>query len=406
MRDLLSWYLAPQVGLLTADRRWYQAGLFLYPIGAILHLALLLSFALLGVPVLVWFNLGSVALYIGCAAAHRGVKRGLQRTAIWLAALEILGHATVATWQIGWTSGAQQASCIVVIFFAAHWLTDAERIGMLIAIIGAFVIARGCGPPPVVLGSSTLFVLFLVAMAATVGVPALIILVLDRTSSRLEAEIAREHARSEALLLNVLPLPIAARLKDNAEAIADSFDCVTVLFCDLVGFTTWSHASPPAEIVRVLDDIFTRFDRLTDRLGLEKIKTIGDAYMVAAGIPLPRQDHAEASAEMALGMIDALGECNREMGLNLRVRIGVASGPVVAGVIGQKRFIYDLWGDSVNTAARMESHGLPGRIQVCERTYELLKHRYSFAERGVIDVKGKGPMRVFLLTGRAEPPSP
>jgi adenylate cyclase len=210
----------------------------------------------------------------------------------------------------------------------------------------------------------------------------------------------REHerAKSERLLLNVLPQPIAARLRDADDTIADAFDEVTVLFADIVDFTKMSEGAAPAEIVHLLNELFTRFDELAEHHGLEKIKTIGDAYMVAGGIPLARPDHAEAVAEMALDMVAAVGE--RTDGRALQIRIGIDTGPVVAGVIGRRKFIYDLWGDTVNTASRMESHGLPGSIQITERTHRRLSDRYECAERGTVSIKGKGEMPTWLLVGR------
>jgi class 3 adenylate cyclase len=216
----------------------------------------------------------------------------------------------------------------------------------------------------------------------------------------------REHARSERLLLNVLPAPVAARLKRSDDVIADRFPEATVLFADIVNFTPLSAELAPEEVVALLDDVFTAFDRLADERGLEKIKTIGDAYMVAGGIPTPRADHCEAVAEMALAM---LHECDgrRAGGSTLRLRIGMDSGPVVAGVIGRRKFIYDLWGDTVNIASRMESQGAPGSIQVTERVHARLCDRYRLEPREPIEVKGKGLMNTWFLVGpRREDPDP
>lgn len=212
-----------------------------------------------------------------------------------------------------------------------------------------------------------------------------------------------EQEKSERLLLNILPKPIADRLKDSGETIADGFAEATVLFADIVGFTPLSATLSPAALVAVLNELFSGFDRIAATCGVEKIKTIGDAYMVCAGLPEPAADHAERIAEMALGMREVVERFNRDRGLSLRIRIGVNSGPVVAGVIGLKKFIYDLWGDTVNTASRMESHGQPGEIQVTAATYALLKEKYSFKDRGEIEVKGLGRLRAYLLTGRVVP---
>jgi class 3 adenylate cyclase len=212
------------------------------------------------------------------------------------------------------------------------------------------------------------------------------------------AALDAERTRSETLLLNVLPRRIADRLKNEpGVVIADRFASATVLFSDIVGFTQMSTRLSADEIVKLLDDIFTRFDDLASLLGLEKIKTIGDAYMVCGGIPTARADHAEAVCEMAIRMRDCIEGLAVELGSDIRVRIGVHTGPVVAGVIGKKKFIYDVWGDTVNTASRMESHGVPNAIQVSDATYEATKDLYDFEPRGTIDVKGKGEMKTYLL---------
>jgi adenylate cyclase len=207
-------------------------------------------------------------------------------------------------------------------------------------------------------------------------------------------------ARSEGLLLNVLPKAIAERLKREPGVIAEAHAEVTVLFADVVDFTPFTERTEPERVVRVLDEIFSAFDALAARYGLEKIKTIGDAYMVAAGLPESRADHAEVMAEMALDMQAEFRRLCQPLGLDLAIRIGMDSGPVIAGVIGRHKFTYDLWGDTVNTASRMESHGLAGRIQVSEATYRRLCDQYDFEDRGEIEVKGKGRRRAFLLVRR------
>jgi adenylate cyclase len=212
-------------------------------------------------------------------------------------------------------------------------------------------------------------------------------------------------ARSEGLLLNVLPKAIAERLKREPGVIAEAHEAVTVLFADVVDFTPFTERTEPDRVVGVLDEIFSAFDALAERHGLEKIKTIGDAYMVAAGLPVPRSDHAEAMAAMAVDMQAEFGRLCQPLGLDLAIRIGMDSGPVIAGVIGRHKFTYDLWGDTVNTASRMESHGLAGRIQVSEATYRRLCDQYDFEDRGEIEVKGKGRRRAYLLVGRRAIPA-
>jgi adenylate cyclase len=206
--------------------------------------------------------------------------------------------------------------------------------------------------------------------------------------------IAAERERSERLLLNVLPEPIAQRLKDGESLIADGAPEVGVLFADIAGFTPMSESMAPEDIVRLLNDVFTAFDELAATHGLEKIKTIGDAYMVASGLLEPGVRHAEDLARMALNMLRETRRFGR-----LQLRIGIDIGPVVAGVIGRSKFIYDLWGDTVNTASRMESHGIPGAIQVTERAYHRLSPAFEFEDRGIVEIKGKGPQRTYLLVG-------
>jgi urea transport system substrate-binding protein len=205
---------------------------------------------------------------------------------------------------------------------------------------------------------------------------------------------------TEDLLYNILPAPIAQRLKLQESLIADSFDEVTVLFADLVNFTELSAQIPATQLVDLLNKIFSVFDHLTQKHGLEKIKTIGDAYMVVGGLPTPRPAHAEAVVEMALDMQQAITRFQRNDGKPFHLRIGINTGPVVAGVIGTKKFAYDLWGDTVNVASRMESQGVAGSIQVTTATYKLLKDKYVFEERDAIAVKGKGEMITYWLTGR------
>jgi class 3 adenylate cyclase len=223
---------------------------------------------------------------------------------------------------------------------------------------------------------------------------------------RTRRALAVEQERSERLLLNVLPAPIAARLKQADGVIADAFPDVSVLFADIVDFTGRSRRITPEAVVRLLNELFSAFDELAEQLGLEKIKTIGDAYMVAGGLPDPRPGHAEAVAELALAIRDEVAGRADPDGEPLAVRIGIDTGPVVAGVIGRNRFIYDLWGDTVNTASRMESQGAAGCIQVTDRTHQRLRDRYRFERRGPIPVKGKGEMVTWFLLGRHEDPDP
>jgi guanylate cyclase len=207
---------------------------------------------------------------------------------------------------------------------------------------------------------------------------------------------------ADSLLVNVLPRSIAERLKTEPQTIADSFRSASILFADVVEFTPRAERLSAPEVVGLLDRLFGHFDGLVEGHDLEKIKTIGDAYMAAAGIPVPREDHARALALLALEMVQAVSAQGPMGDLGLELRIGINSGPVVAGVIGRKRFLYDLWGDAVNIADRMQSHGTPGRIQVTRATYELLKDEFVLEPRGTIEVRGKGDMETWYLVGRRD----
>lgn len=210
-----------------------------------------------------------------------------------------------------------------------------------------------------------------------------------------------EQEKSERLLLNILPTAIATRLKHGERTIADRYEAVTVLFADVVDFITLANHVEPEELVSLLNDLFSRFDQLAGRYGLEKIKTVGDCYFVVGGLPEPRADHAEAVAGMALDMLDALIAFNEERGRRLRLRIGLNSGPVVAGVIGRQKFSYDLWGSTVNLASRMQSSGLPDCIQVSAATHDLLAGRFQMTPRGTVVCKGLGEIQCYLLKARS-----
>lgn len=209
-----------------------------------------------------------------------------------------------------------------------------------------------------------------------------------------------EQMKTEKLMLNILPRPIADRLKRGEKNISGSYPDVTILFSDLVGFTKMSSKTTPTELVKLLNDLFTRFDIRAEALGLEKIKTIGDAYMAVGGLPIPRPDHADLCAEMALGMFEDLKSFNEENNAELDMRIGMNSGPVVAGVIGFTKFSYDLWGNTVNVASRMESTSIEGRIQISPSTKELLQAGFQLEERELMECKGLGQIMTYFLNGR------
>jgi len=351
-----------------------------------------------------WANLVTVVLMIAALFLSQRGARTLSKLAVLIPVNVVTALASML---LGGRVGFLYylilfAAVAFLLFSAKQWLF---RLSLALLSAACCVVSLVCVPPVTEAASalsSTVTLQIDLASAVTVlATMVFIVHLFTGDTERAEARLAEEHARSERLLLNILPGPISTRLKENGEAIADGFAEVTVLFADLVGFTELSQKLTPGELVEMLNRTFSAFDDLASKLGVEKIKTIGDCYMAAAGLPERRPDHVEAVACMALQMRDALTRINREGGYGLKVRIGLHTGPVVAGVIGKRKFIYDLWGDTVNTASRMESSGPVGEIQVTRDVYEKLKGSFALELRGTIQVKGKGEMETYLLKGEA-----
>jgi adenylate cyclase len=265
----------------------------------------------------------------------------------------------------------------------------------LVSGIAGELISGGQSPLPAWFSS------VMIALNVTVGGAVVFGLLATFVRQRAEAlaSLRIEQERAETLLLNILPSSIAEQLKTAPGTIADQFAAASILFADVVDFTPLAERLRPTEVVNLLDHLFSHFDDLAERYGVEKIKTIGDAYMVAAGVPVPRSDHARVMALLALDMRESMRSQDSVGHLGLEIRIGINSGPVVAGVIGRKRFLYDLWGDAVNMASRMESHGTAGRIQVTRDTYELLRDEFDLEPRGPVSIKGKGDVETWYLVG-------
>jgi adenylate cyclase len=249
------------------------------------------------------------------------------------------------------------------------------------------------------LSKSTMLGNFLACVVGTSVILLAIVFYAVRETARAETIAEREYNRSEALLTNILPAVIAKRLKASTHIIADRYDEASILFADMAGFIARASDVAPLGIVQLLNEVFTAFDQLVEKHGLEKIKTTGDGYVVVSGVPLERLDHAEALARFAIEMLTVAASLQDTEGRNVPLRIGIASGPMVAGVVGTRKFFYDVWGDTVNIASRMESTGMPGRIQVSKTTYERVKGAFLLEARGLVDVKGKGPMDTWFLLG-------
>jgi len=311
---------------------------------------------------------------------------------------------TYICWHLGTGTGIQfyfliaaAAAVMVVGINRIRLAIAAAVIGVGLVIALEFTVPADTGQQP----GWTIALSFVVnAICAGIMAVAIVWYGLRQIASA-ETAMEQEHARSEALLANILPASIAERLKARPDAvIADKYDDASILFADIAGYTQRASDTPPEELVTFLDGLYTTLDELVKRHGLEKIKTSGDAYIVVSGVPQPRPDHLEALADLALDIGNTVAGLTDSRGRAVPLRIGVASGPVVAGVVGSQRFFYDVWGDAVNVASRMESTATVGRIQVPQSVYERLKHRFAFEERGDVSIKGKGVMHTWLLLGR------
>ena len=290
----------------------------------------------------------------------------------------------------------------LIVFYGTERLPIALAVTCLL--VGTFLVIEFWVPGSTTWAPMTPRVADLIKSIAAAGEAFLVagfVYLAMRMAEKAEAALEFEYARSEALLRSIMPDRIAARLKSEPQAIiADKYDQVTLLFADVVDFTPRASLLTPEELVALLNRIFSSFDALAEKHGLEKIKTIGDAYMVAAGLE-GQPDQVAMAADMALDMLDTVRSLSNEIGEELAVRIGIHTGPAVAGVLGKRKLFYDVWGDTVNTAARMEAYGSPDRIQVTEAVYRQLHEMYAFEQREIINIKGKGPMQVYFLLGRS-----
>jgi adenylate cyclase len=310
----------------------------------------------------------------------------------------------VLCWTVGTGSGLQfyflvTAPLVVLLLGVEHIVLAATlaAIGAALSVTLQVLVPYDTGIRPV--WAVTLNFGF--ALVAACGMVVVTVWYALREIARAEEVIELEYQRSESLLANILPATIAEQLKDpEAKIIADKYDDASILFADIAGFTQRASATNPADLVSFLNQLYTDLDRLVERHGLEKVKTSGDSYMVVSGVPTFRPDHLEALANLALDIAHAVADLRDPNGQPVPLRIGLAAGPVVAGVVGARRFFYDVWGDAVNVAARMESTDREGRIQVPQDVYERLKHDFLFEERGDVDVKGKGVMHTWYLVGR------
>ena len=383
--------------------RFYVLGRITYPLAVVSHVGFLVMFWFLDLKVLAAFNLLSIAIFSLAFWQH---NKGNMKWPVFLGVLfEVPVHAVLATLYVGafsafWLHLLTSISVVSLAPFLTRWLRYLACLALSLIMIG--IETFGILTDPLQAVSTEVEILF---FAINVAVLAFIVTAIissyDLAVARAEQALQLEFSRAESLLLNILPTAIATRLKAQEEPLADSHDSVSVLFADLAGFSDLSRRLSASELVTLLNDLFSRFDKLVQAHGAEKIKTIGDAYMVATGLTGSVADHAEKIADLALGMQQAFGEFRQHNNVDLKLRIGVHSGAVIAGVIGKQKFSYDLWGDTVNLASRMETEGIPDQIQLSAETWALIHERYKASSRGEIQIKGHSPRVTYLLEGRA-----
>lgn len=367
-----------------------------------LHLAWVFLFFALGHSQLSCINVVSVLIFLINIVILR--IWGAVLTSVLIGSAEVLSHQFLAIYFLGWGYGFQYFLLVIVAFaFMMNFKTTIIPVAMfficLISFLGFYYQVQYWNMPHADLGRNVQEYFLMANVTSAFAILAIMSYVYSEAARTAEAKLALEREKSEKLLLNILPVSIAERLKENEAVIADHFESTTVLFSDIVGFTSLSEKISPTELVGRLNHIFSAFDDLVQKYELEKIKTIGDAYMVAGGFPEPKEDHTISVARMALEMLDVLADSKLAAEQPVQIRIGIHCGPAVAGVIGVKKFAYDVWGDTVNTASRMESSGLPGRIQLSQQAAMVLQNQFEIEERGLIDIKGKGGLKTWWLLG-------
>ncbi|HYO24753.1 MAG TPA: adenylate/guanylate cyclase domain-containing protein, partial [Lacipirellulaceae bacterium] len=397
--------LAAPASVARYDHRTYYSMLLANFMALLLHFSWIFIFRGLGLSTLSLINIGSVTIWILNIAIL--CRWGAVLTAVVIGSAEVVGHQFLAIYYLGWDYGFQYFLLVIVAFaFMMNFRSLTVPVTMfvvcLLSFLGFYYQVQYWNLPHMDPGATVRETFLMANVTSAFTILAFMSYVYSEAARTAEAKLEIEQQKSEKLLLNILPPSIAARLKEDNSVIADHFESTTVMFSDIVGFTALSELVTPNELVERLNRIFCAFDDLAEKHGLEKIKTIGDAYMVAGGFPEQRDGHAADVCAMALDMLDAIQRCNREAETPVSIRIGIHTGPAVAGVIGIKKFVYDVWGDTVNTASRMESSGLPGRIQLSEHAAARIGTEFVLEERGVVEVKGKGCMKTYWLLGRRE----
>ena len=398
---LSGWLLDIPVHVPDHIRRYFLYWKIFFILAAAAHFSALIVFASAGVSFMAWFNVFSVTTFI---VAFILLRRGHYHLPFWLAIIELVLHGIAATICLGPLTGFQcYVFLVLVLIFVQPFYRLRTSILLGCGVLASLLIVMlyvQHHPPIYQLTDFWMTLYMMMGWAMFPAIMVAMVLPFIAEARRAEKELESAYGESESLLLNILPKQIAERLKQTSGMIADDHEEVAIMFADIVDFTTLSGRLPPAELVDLLNNVFNACDELADKYGVEKIKTIGDAYMVVAGVPMALDRPETILAHMALDMIQAVSKFKLP-GTNdpVLLRIGINSGRVVAGVIGRRKFAYDLWGDAVNVAARMEETSEPGRIQVPGDLADKLADGFNFEARGDIEVKGKGMMRTSFLLG-------
>ena len=399
-QNIWIWFKTPPAQLSNEEKNLFTASSFGSLLGFIAHLLFLFIFIALDVKLLAYFNILSILIFLGGFFSTRVGRFGFTWV---LMTLEIMIHAALATFIFGLNSGFHLylLGTVMMCFFMPYSIKMKFLLGFSVSLLLVLLLLyapRGSSLEHITPSINHAFEIFNSVTLVTMVMGFCFFYYSAVTQA--ETALSEEFDRSESLLHNILPPPIAHRLKNNEGTIADGFPACSVLFADIIGFTVMSQQLAPERLVGMLNDIFSSFDQMAGHHGLEKIKTIGDSYMVVSGIPHQDGGHAQKLADFAIDLKAFMEEYRKTRAIDIGIRIGLHSGPAVAGVIGKNKFIYDIWGDTVNTAARMESHGRPGEIQVSNLTKELLGSGYDFEDAGESEIKGKGLMKTWLLKSK------
>ena len=398
--DLKSFLLPPQREDKILNFAEYRLFIFMHwalIASALAHFVFIIFFFYIGLNFMAYINFISVGIFLLCVYVNHK-RTGILLQGV-LAAIEVNAHAGLAVYFLGWDAGFQYFIFPLVVNF--FFYPDKKiSIGIFIFSLTNYI---------------TLFVLFTTRMPAfyvhptvmntmqiSISASSLIYVgamayFFSRTVEQTEELLQIQYDRAERLLRNILPVSVGERLKEKDQLIADGFPQASILFADLQNFTEFAGSTDPKNLVHTLNELFSSFDDLLEQNEVEKIKTIGDAYMVASGLPRESSRHAEQITAYALAMLSAVNDFNKKQGLDFSIRIGINSGPVIAGVVGKKKYAYDLWGDTVNVASRMETSGAPGQIHLSDNTHRLISDKYSFTRREPLKIKGKGLMQTYFL---------